>query len=102
MDIEESCGRVRVRIEQARWVKDTIRRPTESANLGACGPTESEPPTKEHAGLNLCLPPFVAEVQLGLNVGPLTTGYLWLCCLSRDPFFPTWTAWLGLSGSGGT
>ena len=38
------------RTEQARGVKDTTRRPTESTNLGPWGLTDTEPPTKEHAG----------------------------------------------------
>ena len=37
------------RTEQARGVKDTTRRPTESTNLGPWGLTETEPSTKEHA-----------------------------------------------------
>lgn len=60
----------------------TTRRPTQSTNLGPWRLTEIEPPTKEH-GTYL---PFVADVQFGLYVGPLTieTGCLCLCCLPWD------------------
>jgi hypothetical protein len=34
-ELGESCGRVEDRIERARGVKNTTRRPTESPNLGA-------------------------------------------------------------------
>jgi hypothetical protein len=51
VELGESCGRVGGRIEQAgERVKDTTRRPTESTNLSPGGLTETEPPTKEHAG----------------------------------------------------
>jgi hypothetical protein len=44
----KSCGKIKGGIEGARQVKDTTRRPTEPANLGQCGLTETEPPTEEH------------------------------------------------------
>jgi hypothetical protein len=40
-------------IEKARGAKDTTKRPSESINLGPWGLTETEPPTKEHAGTGL-------------------------------------------------
>lgn len=49
-EFKESSGRVGDRVEQARGVKDTMRRPTESTNLGSWGLTKTEPLTKEHAG----------------------------------------------------
>ena len=74
-EIRESCERVGDRTEQARGVKDTTRRSTESTNLGLCRLIETEPLTKEHAG-GEPRPPytFVADGQLGLHVGPLTIG----------------------------
>ena len=45
----ESCGRVRDRTEQARGVKDTMRRPTESTTLGPWELKETGPSAKEHA-----------------------------------------------------
>ena len=46
----------------------------QSTNLSPWGLTETESPTKEMQGLDLGPCTFVADVQLGLNVGPLTTG----------------------------
>jgi hypothetical protein len=46
-------GRAGNRCEQARGLTDTTRRPTESANLGPERLTETEPPAKEHAWLDL-------------------------------------------------
>ena len=43
----------------------------ESTNLGPWGLTETEPPTKEHAGAKPRLPTFVTDVQLGLHMSPL-------------------------------
>ena len=43
----------------------------EPYNLGPQGLTETEPPTREHAGLGLA---YVAGVQLGLHPSPLTMG----------------------------
>ena len=44
----EELGR---RVEGAGGIKDTTRRPTESANLGpGVWLTETEPPIKDHAG----------------------------------------------------
>lgn len=50
MELKESCGRVRERIEKARRVKETIRRPIELASLGLWWLTEAGPPTREHEG----------------------------------------------------
>ena len=58
-ELGESCERVRDKTEQARGVKDTTRRPTESTNLDPEELTESELPTKEHAGLNLGPPTYL-------------------------------------------
>ena len=73
----ESCRREVEQDEQARGVKDTTRRPTESTSLSLCELTETELPTKEHAGTRPSpphAPIFVADVQVGLHVGPLTIG----------------------------
>jgi hypothetical protein len=73
-ELRESCGRVGDKTERAKGVKDT-RRPTESTNLGSWGLTETEPPTKEHAGAGPSAPPpFVADMPFGLHVDPLTNG----------------------------
>jgi hypothetical protein len=48
--LRKSCRRVGDKIKQARGVKHTSRRPKESTNLGPCKLTESETPTKKHAG----------------------------------------------------
>lgn len=50
MELKESCRRVRERIEKARRVKETIRRPIESTSLGLWWLTEAGPPTREHEG----------------------------------------------------
>ena len=74
-ELGESCERVRDKTEQARGVKDTTRRPTESTNLDPEELTESELPTKEHAGAESRTPNIlVTDVQLGLHVCPLRTG----------------------------
>ena len=72
-ELKESCGRVGDRIERAGEVKDITRRPTESSNLDPWGLTETEPPTKEHAGADPTNT-LVADVQLGLHLGLLTIG----------------------------
>ena len=78
--IEHSSGvlwkRSGRRIDGTRGVKDTTRRPTESTNLGTQGLTETEPPTKEHAGAGASPSPHVfgVDVQLGLHGCPLTIG----------------------------
>jgi hypothetical protein len=41
MELEELCGRVGERIEQAKVFKDITRIPTESTNLGLCWLTET-------------------------------------------------------------
>jgi len=46
----EPCGRVKNRIDQARGVKNTTGRHTDSSNLGPGILTEFEPPIREHAG----------------------------------------------------
>ena len=46
----ESCGSVGDRIEQAKGVKNTTGRPTESTNLGSCQLTETGPLAREDAG----------------------------------------------------
>ena len=66
--------------------------------------TETKLPTKENAGWVLALYIFIADVQFGLLVGPLTIGpgavsasvvCLWIPCSS-------WVALSGLSGRGCT
>jgi hypothetical protein len=41
------------RVDQRKGIKDITRRPTEAANLGPSGFTETEPSTKEHAWFGL-------------------------------------------------
>jgi hypothetical protein len=48
VELRESGGRWRGRVEGTREVKDTTRKSTESINLDPQGITESEPPTREH------------------------------------------------------
>jgi hypothetical protein len=70
MELRESCGRIGVRIEE-------LHKKTESTNKDTWGLPETEPPTKEHvwAGPNHPNhPTYVADVQLGLYMGPQTTG----------------------------
>jgi len=45
-EFTESCGRVRGRVEEARWVKHTTRRSRDLTNLGPSGFTENEPTTE--------------------------------------------------------
>jgi hypothetical protein len=70
----EGGGGVEDRIEQAGEVKDITIRPTRSINLGPCGLTETEPPIKEHAGLDLGPYTFLAYMQLGFHSGSLAIG----------------------------
>jgi hypothetical protein len=70
----ESCERVRNRIEQAGEVKDIIRRPTESPDLGPWGSQNLGHQPKSTHGLDLGPHTFVANVQFGLHVCPLTRG----------------------------
>ena len=84
---------IRGRIEQAEGVKNTTKRYTESTNLGLWGHTETEPPTKEHAGAGpSSLSTFISNVQLSLHVGPLTTGVglSQTLLLDIESAFPTW------------
>jgi hypothetical protein len=46
---EEFCRRGVGQIEEARRVKDTTRKPTESINLGSYGLVETDMPTREQA-----------------------------------------------------
>lgn len=75
-------------IEQARVVKDSIGGSTEPTNLGPWGSQR----LNHQRGLDLAPQPstFVPHVQLGLHMGPLTTGagaypdsaaYLWTVLL---------------------
>jgi len=47
VELRESCERVRGKIEGAEGVKDTLKRPTESNNLGPWVLTETELTPKE-------------------------------------------------------
>ena len=60
------------RTEQARGVKDTTRRPTESTNLGPWGLTEPGPPTSR----SWTYTPYTsaANLQLGVHVLPVPSG----------------------------
>lgn len=53
VEVKKSCGRLRVMIEGTGGVKNTIRRRTETNNLGPWGLTETEPQTKEHSWTDL-------------------------------------------------
>lgn len=69
----ETCESVVHRSKQEGEVKDTIRRPTESTNLGPQGLREPGAPTREHAGagprpLHIC-----GKCTTFLHVGPLTS-----------------------------
>jgi hypothetical protein len=55
----ESYGRVEDRNEQVGGVKNTIRRSTESTNLGPWGFTEPGPPTSKHTGTESRLPTYL-------------------------------------------
>jgi hypothetical protein len=79
----------RGRIEGARRVKGSTNRPTEPANLGPWGLTETEPPTKEHAWTGPRPPyTYVADVQLSGSLNNWSGHCLWLrlCCLPLDSF----------------
>jgi hypothetical protein len=71
----ESCGSVGKRTERAGRVRDTTRALQSPTNQGLWELTETKPPTKDHVEPG----PrprfiFVTDVQLGLNLDPLTTG----------------------------
>jgi hypothetical protein len=51
VELRKSCRRVEERIDGAREVKDTTRKPTELTNSGSWRLTETEPPTKEQMRL---------------------------------------------------
>jgi hypothetical protein len=85
MKLRESCERLVNRIEGAGGVKDS-KRPTELTNLGSWWPTEIKLPVKEHSEA-VPRTPFVADVQLGLHMSPLTIGTEVVsdCYLPLDP-----------------
>ena len=77
------------RTEQARGVKDTTRRPTESTNLGTWKLTETEPPTKEHAGLGLgplCICSRCTAYSSFGSPSNWSRVCLWLCYLPLNIF----------------
>jgi hypothetical protein len=82
-----------------------LNRKTEPSNLVPWGLSETEPPTKKHAGQDLAiLCTYVANVQFGLPVGPKITGAETVpkadTCLLN--LFPSRDALCGLSGKGCT
>lgn len=86
-------------ISELEGVKDTTRRPAEWANLGSWGLTEPGLPTRRHPGAGPRPPhTFGVDVQLGLHLGPLTSG-----AGAVSVSVPChWSVWLGLSGRGYT
>jgi hypothetical protein len=83
-----SHGKVRDRSEQAREVKDTTRRPR--VNCPGTMRAHRVWATNQRAGRSWNSIPytFVAKVQLGLHVDPITSGVegcLGLCSLPLDP-----------------
>ena len=60
--------------EEGLWApkgKGTLQEDQESTNLHPWGLSESQPPTKDHAQAGPRPPhTYVADVQLGLHVGP--------------------------------
>ena len=100
-ELRESCGRVQGSTEGAGGVKDTIRRPTESTNLGLWWLTDAEPSTKSNEGTEpRPLYTFVVDMQLGFHMSPLTMEQglsLTLLPAIGSPSLK-WTSWLGLNG----
>ena len=71
MELRDSYGRIGGRIAGPKEDRHSTGRPTESTDLDSWSLQESEQPTKQHtwAGSRpLCT--YVADVQLGLYVGP--------------------------------
>jgi hypothetical protein len=59
-------------LRELRGVKDNTRISTESTNLGPWGSQRLNHQQKNMHGLDPCI--FVADVQLGTHVSPLTIG----------------------------
>jgi hypothetical protein len=55
MELGESYGRVRGRIERTEGNRNSTRRPTVSSNLDPWGLSETEPPTKQIAYMSWTL-----------------------------------------------
>jgi hypothetical protein len=92
-------------IKVSKWegVKDSTRRPTVSNNLGPWGLTEPQPPPGSMEEIDLDLLHICNKCAAWSSCGcpnKWSRGYLSLCSSSLDPLPTTWTAWLGLSGSG--
>ena len=91
MALRKSCGRVGRKTEGPEEDRDSTERRTKSTNLDPWGLPEIEPPTKEPAWAGPKPPcTYVADVHLGLYVGPPKTGggtvpesvaYLWTSSL---------------------
>ena len=103
MDLGDSYGRIGGRIAGS-WDRHSIGIPTESMNLVPWGSQRLNHQPKSIHGLDLAPMPYVADVQLGLHVGPVTTagvgrGELTLsllpACRSCSPY---WVALSDLSG----
>jgi hypothetical protein len=95
--MEELGGRV----EGPEGIGTPQEDPTESTNLDPWGLSETEPPTKEHT-LGATGPPhtYVADVQLGLHVGPPTTRTRCIPKAVCGICFSNWAALSGFSGRG--
>jgi hypothetical protein len=71
MELGHSYGRIRGRISGPKGDRNSTGRPTESTNLDLWQISQSESPAEEHTWAGprpLCT--HVADVQLGLHVGP--------------------------------
>jgi hypothetical protein len=95
IELGNSYGRVGGRILDSEGDKNSTERPTESTNLDPCDSQRLNQQAKKIYKLDLDLPHIcnlvflwflnnVADMQLGLHVGPgqLERGLLQSCCLS--------------------
>jgi len=69
MELRDSHGRVRGRIEGREMDRISTGKPTESTNLNPCGISETELPTKKHRQVGT-RPANVADVQLSFHMSP--------------------------------
>jgi hypothetical protein len=94
--------------EEGLWApkgKGTLQEDQESTNLHPWGLSESQPPTKDHAQAGPRPPhTYVADVQLGLHVGPeqLELGLSQKLLPLSGVFSSSWTALSGLHRKGCT
>ena len=93
-ELRESYRRVGRRIEGPKRDGNSTGRPTESTNLDRWGLAEIEPPSKMHTLAGHSPSTYVADVQLGLHVGPPTTGLSLKLLPVRGSGSPKWTAFV--------